>query len=170
VKNVQTVKGDLLAEVDGFIIHGCNDVGVMGSGVARGVKARFPGAFALYEERHKAHGLPLGSCTFYRHNHKLWIVNAITQKLNVPNPLSYEALAACFARTLSFMEQVEEVENLPKGFFKLKMPKIGSARGGGDWDLISSIIDYEVGRANILLGAKREAIVYVVDQEPSDCR
>jgi O-acetyl-ADP-ribose deacetylase (regulator of RNase III) len=164
-----TVKADLLAARRGFIIHGCNDKGVMGSGVARGVKTRFPGAFTVYDQAHQRGQLKIGTCTFYQEHLDLWIANGVTQTLGVPDPLSYQGLYECFQQTLTFMIALEAARGLPYGTLPLLFPKIGAARGGGDWKVIDKLIDTALEEAQKVYGP-REAILHVVDQEPGDCR
>jgi O-acetyl-ADP-ribose deacetylase (regulator of RNase III) len=98
--------GDLLTK-QGFIIHGCNDKGVMGSGVAAGVRARFPQAYELYIAAAHAGRLVQGTNTISRINYDTWIVNAVTQTLGGAMPLSYDALRTCFRNCLQYMYMFE---------------------------------------------------------------
>lgn len=166
----QTVKGDLLAVSHGVIIHGCNDKGVMGSGVAAGVKNRFPGAFNIYRQAFDAGELEIGTCTFHQERLNLWIVNAVTQTLGTPNPLSYVGLKECFNQTLAFMVALEQARGIPYGTLPLLFPKIGAARGGGDWNMISAIIEDALTAYETVFHKARPAVLYTIDTEPVDCR
>jgi len=42
--------GDLFSNTEGYIVHGCNAQGVMGSGVAKIVKDQYFDAFKRYAE------------------------------------------------------------------------------------------------------------------------
>lgn len=142
--------GDLFSVSEGFIVHGCNAQGVMGSGVARIIKKKYPEAFDVYQEcvnikRTKGKN-PLGSNTFVP-NGKLVIVNAITQEYygNRDDVLytDYDAVRSCFN---DIKEEVEQWQNVYKDVPRvLNFPLIGCGLGGGDWDIVSSIIEEEIG-------------------------
>lgn len=168
--NYSIVKGDLLANARGFLIHGCNDKGVMGSGVAAGIKARFPKAFEIYSEAFDAGELKIGTSTFYQHSNDLWIVNAVTQTLGTRNPLHYPAIKACFDHALNFMVALEAARGIPYGTLPLMFPMIGAGRAGGDWAVISSMIDNAINSANLAFSCQRPCTLYTVDVEPIDCR
>ena len=103
-------KGDLMAVSSGIIAHGCNAQGVMGSGVAALVKAKYPGAFEQYvadlEMMDKEVVSPLGYVSFWSPTDlnvgltpdRLFIANCITQN-NVGRDgskyVSYDAIHAC---------------------------------------------------------------------------
>lgn len=164
-----TVNGDLLSATKGVIIHGCNDKGAMGTGVAAGVRARFPGAYAVYREAFDAGELKIGTMTVFQVNKDLWIVNAVTQTLGGVNPLSYQGLQHCIGRTLDFITMLEVVRGVPHGSMPFLFPMIGAGRAGGDWSKISMIIDDQLAKAEVAYGP-RPAVLYTVSVEPADCR
>ena len=170
MKTFPTIEGDLLAATRGFIIHGCNDQGVMGSGVAAGVRARFPGAYRIYKQTEATHGLAIGTCSFYQHDPELFIVNAVTQTLGGPNPLDMKGLAECFLKTLIFAHTYEYAAGVKIGTLPLLFPMIGAGRAGGDWDAISDLIDKVATDIAASLGVTRELVLYTVKVEPTDCR
>lgn len=165
-----TVKGDLLANSRGVIIHGCNDKGVMGSGVAAGIKTRHPLAFEVYQDAFAAGELEIGTCTFYQHSNDLWIANAVTQTLGTRNPLNYQAITACFSATLNFMIALEAARGIQFGSLPLLFPMIGAGRAGGDWNIISKLIDDALDSSNQAYSCVRPATLFVIDVEPADCR
>lgn len=164
-----TVEGDLLSAAKGVIIHGCNDKGVMGSGVAAGIRARFPGAYEVYREAFDAGELKIGTMTVHQVSKDLWIINAVTQTLGGMNPLSYPGLQHCIGRALDFITMLEVVRGVPHGTLPLLFPMIGAGRAGGDWNTISTIIDDQLSKAEVAYGP-RPAVLYTVKVEPSDCR
>lgn len=108
-------KGDLMAVTSGIIAHGCNAQGVMGSGVAALVKAKYPAAFEQYvadlemmakDESYKIVS-PLGYVSFWSPTDlsdltpdRLLIANCITQNLfgrDGSKFMSYDAIHSCFA-------------------------------------------------------------------------
>lgn len=125
------VKQDLLAVDRGVIAHGCNYVGVMGAGVAKMVRDKYPQAFKAYamwladfgSDRKNA----LGQMHYIPINENLWIANCITQglasydgQLATPRAIQ-DSLGAAFGLAV----QTE----LP-----LYMPKIGAGLGGLNWE------------------------------------
>lgn len=132
--------GDVLNVEPGVIVHGCNSRGVMGSGVAKAVKDRYPQAFEIYRSGFEKKGQPLdlGSVTWTGVGPLKFIVNAITQdKYGYAGKLytSYDAVRECF----------KSVNIVAKSFnVGVHFPLIGCDRGGGDWNIVSKIIDEEV--------------------------
>jgi O-acetyl-ADP-ribose deacetylase (regulator of RNase III) len=139
---IKVVKGDVLAIDRGIIVHGCNCQGVMGSGVAAEVAKRFPEAFTAYKWQEEIDGLTLGNISFaYTSTKDKIIVNALTQNLyGAKNAsysngrlTSYDAVAECFYKVLELCKK--------NNCFDVAFPLIGAVRGGGDWSVISAIID-----------------------------
>lgn len=159
---IEVINGDALELATGVLVHGCNTEGIMGSGIARGVKARYPNVFDVYKQAQLDNGLKLGSCSIALARDDLYIVNAVTQTLGVPPdrlyPVSYDAIARCFNIVNTAMNQID-----PDFSMNLCFPKIGAVRGGGNWNVILEIIKSEVS-------PNRKKILYVIDEEPADCR
>lgn len=131
--------GDVLDVCPGVIVHGCNSKGVMGSGVAKSVKDRYPQAFQIYREGFEKLGpLKLGTISWTGVGPLKFIVNAITQEtFGYDGKLytSYDAVRDAF----------KQVNIVAKSFdIGVHFPLIGCDRGGGDWDIVSRIIDEEI--------------------------
>lgn len=133
---MKVIQGDLieLAIAGRFdvIVHGCNCRCVMGAGIARQIKQRFPQAFAA-DQRTGQSTAKLGTISTALHTRTdgstLVIVNAYTQPR--PGPcVDLEALAKCF----------DEVANRYP-LCVIGYPKIGAGLGGGDWAAIAPVID-----------------------------
>jgi O-acetyl-ADP-ribose deacetylase (regulator of RNase III) len=126
-------KGDLFSVQSGIIAHGCNNQGVMGSGVAAIVKRMYPLAFMHYKNNHQNGFNALGQVdlVLVKDEPKLYIGNLITQELygNDVRQVSYDAVDICFDAL--FMKADKQIVNIPK---------IGAGLGGGDWNVIESII------------------------------
>ena len=130
----------------GVIIHGCNAQGVVGSGVAKDVKARYPKAFDTYREFCEQYGIGnkelLGGIPAWVNTsgtidvaRDLIIVNAITQhRYGTDNYryVSYKAVQDCFDAIYAMCKTI--------GVEEVHFPAIGSGLGGGDWAIISTII------------------------------
>lgn len=138
--------GDLLAEVtEGIIVHGCNAQGVMGGGFALQVKNRYPKAFEGYLrtlDKHKKNGCPscLGSVSLVRVTPDLYIANAITQNFygTEKRHADYEAIARAFEviSEYHYFGSNSEIKDIP-----IHYPMIGAGLAGGNWTIISTIID-----------------------------
>jgi O-acetyl-ADP-ribose deacetylase (regulator of RNase III) len=136
--------GNVLKIESGIIVHGCNNVGVMGAGIAREIKQTYPEVYAVYKKESSDYGLVLGTisaCAVVENdliNDKKIIVNAITQSLGgTGRQVSYDAIEHCFINVVKLQKSMKN--NLPIVF-----PKIGAGLGGGNWDIIEKIIDVTI--------------------------
>ena len=130
-------KGDLFSVTEGYIVHGCNAQGVMGSGVARIVKEKYPLAFRAYKES----GHQLGSLSYFVEG-ELCVVNAVTQEFygrDGQQYTDYDAVRDCFRRLRMLSEQRVGVPKI------VNFPLIGCGLGGGDWNVVEAIIEEELG-------------------------
>lgn len=140
----QVIIGDMLTGVDkGIIVHGCNAVGVMGSGIAKLIKDKWPEVFMSYA-RHCMdieHRIDrLGTVDFVQVSDNLYIANAITQEIYAgyqgqrhSGPyVSYDAVSRCFNKIGKFAKDHGLMVNYPL---------IGAGLAQGNWDIISERID-----------------------------
>lgn len=135
---IEYIKGNLFETNIEHIVHGCNAQGVMGSGVAKIVRDDYFDAYKFYVEKYNETGLELGDVQFVPANGKI-IVNAITQNLYGKDGhrfVNYEAVANCMY-TINRELQAE-------GATHVAMPQIGAGLGGGNWEIISRIIEDEM--------------------------
>jgi len=133
-------QGDLFTTEHKYILHGTNSKGVMGSGVAKTVRSKYPEAYERYT-LWCLKGFRLGSSLLVHCGDKT-IINAVTQQnygkvaeqtgSNPVRYVSYDAVATVF----------EELETLIPNS-TIAMPLIGCALGGGDWSVVSAIIESE---------------------------
>lgn len=155
---IEYLKGDLLDSPESCIIHGCNAQGVMGRGIALAIKQRLPFAYEAYRHAFESpRGLVMGQIvwainTGNQNGVRSRIVgNAITQahydaahQVNGMN-VDYDAVQICIRTIDRFVMQTSTDEDLDE-FGKLTrvgFPKIGAGLGGGDWEVISKIIEDE---------------------------
>jgi O-acetyl-ADP-ribose deacetylase (regulator of RNase III) len=140
VSSIERHVGNLLDVTTGIIVHGCNACGVMGAGVAKAVKDRYPGAYQLYRRMYEGPGLTVGNIVPYEvptlaPRPELLIVNAITQQDYGTNrrQVDYEGLFRCFSQIpqLAMAYQLRDVH----------FPLIGCGLAGGDWDIVEAIIE-----------------------------
>lgn len=133
------------SEID-VLIHGCNAQGVMGSGIARQIKAEFPLAFNVYKRIERNQGLYLGDYSTAKIDDG-YIINFITQDHYLPRDF-------CHFNYKAFETGLKEIDRIFAGV-KIGMPKIGAGLAGGDWVKIEAIINEVFG----------ERIVYVYTLE-----
>lgn len=142
---IKEVKGSVLTLKNGIIVHGCNSKGKMNSGIAKSIRATYPGAYRVYMQEFYKNGLFLGGVTYYRHpaaadGSQIVIANAITQENYGREKdvvyVDYQAVSACFddiARTARIMQ-------LPVHF-----PLIGCGLANGIWPEVSVRIETALG-------------------------
>ena len=143
---METKNGDLLklfadGEFD-VIVHGCNCHCTMGSGIARSIREQYPIAYETDCLTKKSDPEKLGTISVAQIESDTnplpsqYIVNAYTQFNYLPRvkQCDYDALRKCFKR-------VKEIFSGKR----IGYPLIGCGLAGGDWDVVSSIIDEELG-------------------------
>lgn len=130
-----------------MVVHGCNAQGVMGAGIAKQIKRRYPAAFASYRNAYKN---GLGTLTLNRgantESDDPIICNMITQEFiaitgSDARMVSYDALEYGFDKVFQYANKHE---------LNVHFPLIGAGLGGGDWMIISAIIGTLSNRHNIL--------------------
>lgn len=139
--------GNLLSVKSGHIVHGCNAQGVMGSGVALAVKQTYPGAYEDYIRVFNSdppfRGTKLGVAYPYIVNNDLVIWNAITQDSfgGAIRQVSYDAIQTCFEQINWHIKEGGTDNVAFAQAEEVHIPMIGAARGGGNWKIISTIIE-----------------------------
>lgn len=138
-----------------FIGHGCNCMGRMGSGVAKIVKEQYPKA---YEDYKKACNMAatnpaalLGMMVAVDTEDQKTILNMFTQKEYGTDKrhVDYEAVYKVFDFLNTFFKGYPEHERY------VAIPKIGAGLAGGNWKIISTIIEE--------CSVEYQTVVYVLD-------
>lgn len=132
---IKYITGDLIDATQKVIVHGVNCYGVMGSGVAKAIRNKWPEVFEDYHLHYKQFGLKLGDVLPVTTDDGKIIVNAATQEnfgRDGRQYCSYDAIEQCFLQIndLALEWQVNEIA----------LPKIGAGLGGGSWTIIENII------------------------------
>lgn len=130
-------KGDLFESPIKVFIHGCNDQGVMASGFAAPLKNKFPEAYEVYRKEYETNGLGGGTIIPVETKGKI-IINMITQNFygkDGKRYAKYDWIADGFYQTNQLTKRL--------GIDTVAMPMIGAGLGGGDWNVISAIIESE---------------------------
>ena len=139
---MKELHGDLiqLAQDGEFdvIVHGCNCFCTMGAGIAKSIKQHFPAAYKVDCATRKGDPKKLGTVSIAYGEIRLpdepTVVNGYTQyKYGKGVQVSYPAVRKVF----------KKVKELFQGL-RIGYPKIGAGLAGGDWDVISAIIDEEL--------------------------
>lgn len=146
---LKTVEGDVTnpqrIEPEEIVIipHCCNDLKVMGAGVALSLKKKWPGV----EDTYKTSSMALGSISYFTHvsNSKvdLIVANMIGQSGLVSNnnskPVKYWALAIAMDKVCGFYDSLSL--GYPGKKIVIHCPKFGSDLAGGDWNFILELIN-----------------------------
>lgn len=129
---IEYIKGDLFTTGCKYIAHGCNCQGVMGAGVAKIVRDKYPACYEAYHQfvKENINKNLLGLIHLWYSDDRA-IFNCFTQ--NIYANVSYDGVHDSFLRMATYMRchTVEEVA----------MPRIGAGIGGGDWNIIEAIIE-----------------------------
>jgi len=137
-------KGNLLDVQTGVIAHGVNCQGVMGSGVALAVRQKYPEVYTAYSLlclKHEDWNL-LGRYQFVSVGDNLAVVNLFTQLdygRGRSRYVSYDAIDNAFRGCFSLLDNET-----------LNIPAIGAGLGGGNWKIISSIIEAHQGNHKVI--------------------
>jgi O-acetyl-ADP-ribose deacetylase (regulator of RNase III) len=137
---IKVVHGNVLDIKEGIIVHGCNCFGAMGAGIALQIKKQFPAAYDVYSKIHDEFGLKLGNICIAEVGNNKYIINANTQQVTGidKRQVSYEAIATCFEKVLLQARFFKEDHNV---ILPIVFPMIGAGLGGGNWNIIETIID-----------------------------
>ncbi len=125
-----------------LIAHICNDIGAWGQGFVVPLGRRFPEAEAQYRAWHHSRSDPpfaLGQVQTVAVRADVWVANMIGQhgiytQGGTP-PIRYEALRECLGRVRAFAQ----AQNA-----SVQMPRFGCCLAGGDWAVVSQIIEDEL--------------------------
>lgn len=153
---MKLIKADIFEDPTGIIAHGCNTQGVMGSGIAKIVKDRFPLAYTEYYKLCKSYtdtSLLLGDCQLVVITDDLIIANCFTQQYYGKAGGPYADLSAI----KESLTRAAEFNKMVDNEFQLKMPKIGAGLGGLDWNDVAQVVEEVEESVDI------EIYVYYID-------
>lgn len=124
--------GDCLNSNEEIVVHGCNCWCVMGAGIAAQIRKQCPNAHTADKTTIAGDMSKMGTYSYGIEANGMIVVNAYTQygynrtKVNV----DYLALEKAIRSICSqFANRV------------IAMPKIGCGLGGGDWNIVSEILE-----------------------------
>ena len=148
---LKIVEGDIFESGADAILHQVNCQGVMGSGVAKQVRDRYPWVFAEYRDRcfpfkmgiKKTSDL-LGRIQPVYINETQKIVNLFAQ-----DHFGYDG--KCYTDYDSLKECLRVVDILFAGGTVAIPYLMGCHRGGGDWEIVSKMIEDTLQDCNVTL-------------------
>jgi O-acetyl-ADP-ribose deacetylase (regulator of RNase III) len=131
------IKGSILDSKDEILAHQVNCKGVMGAGLAKFIKAKYPRTFAEYKKQIRIVGPDniLGRCHVVKESDR-YIANLFGQYAYSvgKSHTDYEALEMAFMSLRDFAES--------KALRTIAIPyNLGCGLAGGNWDVVSAIID-----------------------------
>lgn len=129
---VKYVQGDLFEGNYDAIGHGVNLHGVMGAGIAKAFRAKFPEMFEEYARLCKQKALPFGTAQYWYENEQAGF-NLATQVAPGPNANEDALIMA--------LEDALDECNI-RGLQELAIPKIGCGIGGLDWNDVKEAIEF----------------------------
>ncbi|MDK8180610.1 macro domain-containing protein [Paenibacillus sp. UMB4589-SE434] len=143
---VYIVEGDLLKATEDIIGHQVNCQGVMGSGIAKSLRAAYSNLYPMYKEfcsKHQSPSQLLGKCQIINtgSNEVANLYGQLNYGRQKTVYTNYEALKAA----LETLRDYAVLNNL-----SVALPyNIGCGLANGDWDAVSSILsevfmEYEV--------------------------
>lgn len=130
--NIIYKQGDALKGSEKYLAHGCNNRGVMGSGIAKQIRKKYEPAYDYYRYIYNHGKLKMGEIYPYDCGDKV-IINCITQNgygRDGARYVDYDSIIKCFNSMNSMFSKNDHVA----------MPMIGAGLGGGSWTVISEII------------------------------
>jgi O-acetyl-ADP-ribose deacetylase (regulator of RNase III) len=135
-----------------IIIHVVNDVGVMGAGIARTIREKWPHVNAKYEELFqkpaKERATAQGQIQIVPVGDRLFVCNLFGQSgigdlYGLP-AVRYSAIAEGLLRLGSRLETYRR-KTKDKSLPRLHMPRIGCGLAGGSWAKVEAEIYYALG-------------------------
>ena len=142
---MKIVEGDITEATESFIVHQVNCRDAMGSGVAKALFTKWPIVKTAYHEFNEPfveRGVQdrlLGLCGIAKVSAEKTVINAYTQNYfgnDGKQYTDYDAIRKVFGFIVDNLE-------LPNG---IAIPYLyGCGLGGGDWDIVSQIIEDTFG-------------------------
>ena len=161
IYGVEHIKGDLFRGDERVIAHGCNCIGMMGAGVAKVIRDRFPLVFRKYQAAVDAKVFNLGYAQFVRDaENNICVYNLATQR----NPGKDGSYWGCYLAFCNMLEHAK-VNNVTR----IAMPRIGGGIAGLMWKDLNGeqcVLDcLAVAREHTGTTESIEIVVYVTPEE-----
>lgn len=141
---MRIISGNLLNISAGIIVHQVNCKGVMGAGLAKSISTRWSEVFTRYHVFCKSGSFRPGMVQFIKVSQTLYVCNLAGQDGYGRDRqyTDYEALRIAM-RKLSIVASERNID--------IYLPfMMGCSLGGGDWSIVSRIIDEECPTAIVV--------------------
>ena len=155
---IEIIEGNLLESGCTFICHQVNCKKVMGSGIAKQIRQKWPKVYEdycynidyMYENDFATKSSDLlGMITWTELEDSKYMMNFFSQDEYYPRNVchtDYNAFTKCCRALKKFIEEYK----LNKNNIVIGFPyKIGCGLAGGDWSIVSKIIEEELSEYNI---------------------
>lgn len=139
---MKIIYGDILDIKEGIICQQVNCMGVMGSGLAKQIRSKHPRVYDVYVEFIKKSEKEinnLGETLLVEVGRGLYVANLFSQFSYGRNGLhtNYQKFEECLIRLKNTLDNYTKSKDL-----SIYFPyKIGCGLGGGDWNIISRLIE-----------------------------
>jgi O-acetyl-ADP-ribose deacetylase (regulator of RNase III) len=132
---MQIIQGNILEITEGIICHQVNCKGVFGAGLAQQIREKYPTVYQKYIDWYNLDYWGLGVLQIVAVSPKLRICNLAGQYAYGRNKqyTNYEALTTGLRTLSSLVGRCNSQVYLPY--------KMGCGLGGGNWDVVSGIIE-----------------------------
>lgn len=151
---VTHIKGNLLDSDCDVICHQVNCQGVMRSGIAKQIRERWPKVYEVYRNTYEQQlrswesvSSLLGNIDMVHIGNNKWVFNMYAQHRYGYDGKRYTSYDA-------FVDCLEQIRDRTRPDEKIGFPKnIGCGLGGGDWNIISALIEE-------ILGEEHDVYIY----------
>lgn len=140
---INIIKGNILNATEDIICQQVNCKGVMGAGLAKQIKEKYPEVFEAYTEMYETYKSKpksmLGQAQMIKCNDDKFIANLFGQFNYGTKTIqtNYEALHDAFDRLLNAVTNIEKYKGKT-----IAIPyNIGCGFAGGDWTIVYTIIE-----------------------------
>ena len=130
------IEKDITTVTEGIICHQVNCQGVMGAGLAKRIREKFPRAYEEYMYQYRHMNLWLGNVVFAVVGPGLFVANLCGQDRYGRKGLftNYRAVRKCLVTVTDFKKEYQ-------GYLVYIPDHMGCALGGGDWTKVLDIIE-----------------------------
>jgi len=140
-------RGDISTVAEGLIIHQVNCQGVMGSGVAKALKEKYP---QMYEDYYRHAGQPFTQLEEGRYLLGDVVYTQVTEDLAIACLFGQQYFGRDGRRYTSYDAQEIGLKTIRDDLrdhpgIKIHVPLLGAGLGGGDWSITQAIIHATLG-------------------------
>ena len=147
---VHYVKGNLLDSDCDYICHQVNCQGRMGSGIAKQIRERWPEVYEKYMQEYDFWTTQMGRTMSPLGNIDIApIKNSNQRVINMYTQASYGYDGKRYTSYWAFARALDLIRAYVLDDAKIGFPKnIGCGLGGGNWEIISGLIEESLGKTH----------------------